>query len=67
MRSVNPSIIPRNHQIEAMITAAVKGDYAPFHRLSKAFANPYDLSGAFIDLTRPPKDEERVTATFCGT
>ena len=67
MRSVNPSIIPRSHQIEAMITAAVKGDYAPFHRLSKAFANPYDAPGAFIDLTRPPKDEERVTATFCGT
>ena len=50
-----------------MITAAVQGDYAPFHRLSAAFAKPYDAPGAFIDLTRPPEDEERVTATFCGT
>ena len=67
MRSVNPSVIPRNHRIAAMISAAVQGDYAPFHTLQKALATPYEAPQVFPDLTHPPKDEERVTATFCGT
>ena len=67
MRSVNPAVIPRNHRIEAMITSAVQGDYALFHTLQDALATPYDTPTVFPDLIHPPKDEERVTATFCGT
>ncbi|OZB77849.1 MAG: hypothetical protein B7X28_09440, partial [Halothiobacillus sp. 13-55-253] len=37
MDAVNPMIIPRNHQVEAMIEAAVRnGDFAPFHALLAA-------------------------------
>ncbi|MEO1551282.1 MAG: YdiU family protein, partial [Pseudomonadota bacterium] len=32
----NPAIIPRNHQIEAVIAAAVAGDFGPFDRLHAA-------------------------------
>jgi uncharacterized protein YdiU (UPF0061 family) len=65
MRAANPRIIPRNHRIEAMIEAAVAGDYAPFERLMAALARPYDTED--LELMRPPVAAERVAATFCGT
>ena len=65
MLQVNPRVIPRNHRIEAMIAAAVAGDYAPFERLMQAFADPFGASDS--DLMRPPLASEKVPATFCGT
>lgn len=65
MNAANPAVIPRNHRMEQMITAATAGDMAPFHRLMQAFATP------FVDtdpkLARPPAPAETVRATFCGT
>jgi serine/tyrosine/threonine adenylyltransferase len=65
MDAANPVIIPRNHRIEQMIQAAVAGDMAPFERLMKALATPYQTTDT--DLRRPPTDSEIVPATFCGT
>ncbi|MGH1465580.1 MAG: protein adenylyltransferase SelO [Cognatishimia sp.] len=67
MLNSNPYLIPRNHQIEAVIQAGVTGDYAPFHRLHAALATPYQDNPNSIDLTVPPSEDERVLATFCGT
>ncbi|SMX48478.1 protein adenylyltransferase SelO [Maliponia aquimaris] len=67
MARVNPVLIPRNHRIEQMIEAAVAGDDAPFHRLNAALARPFDADPAQDDLRQPPKPDERVRATFCGT
>jgi len=68
MRAVNPVIIPRNHQIEAVIKAAVSGgDFAPFHRLVDELSKPFDDRPGIDDLKQPPKPEEVVHATFCGT
>ena len=63
----NPVYIARNHRVEQMITAAVGGDYAPFHRLRKVLAHPYDSQPASVDFTQPPPPQEVVPATFCGT
>jgi uncharacterized protein YdiU (UPF0061 family) len=65
MARTNPRIIPRNHQIEAMIEAAVAGDMGPFERLSTALATPNDATDE--TLRRPPTKAEIVPATFCGT
>ncbi|MBO6674610.1 MAG: YdiU family protein [Rhizobiales bacterium] len=70
MRAANPAIIPRNHRVEAMIEAGLSGDFAPFHAMVEASAQPYEdapLDGEGAALTRPPKPEEVVHATFCGT
>ncbi len=68
LRAINPILIPRNHQIEAVIAAAVEwDDFRPFHRLADALATPFDETPATADLALPPRPEERVTATFCGT
>ncbi|OAG74120.1 hypothetical protein A0J51_00473 [Gluconobacter japonicus] len=65
MRAVNPRIIPRNHQIEAVISAAVGGNYEPFHRLTEALSHPFD--DADDEFDQPPAQHERVQNTFCGT
>lgn len=67
MALANPAYIPRNHQVEAMIKAAVAGDYAPFERLNRVLATPFAHQPDAKDLARPPKPEEVVRQTFCGT
>ena len=67
MRAVNPAFIPRNHRIEAVISAAINNDYAPFEELLKVLAKPYEDQPEFAGYADPPKPEERVCQTFCGT
>ena len=67
MSAANPVLIPRNHQIEAMIAASVAGDDSLFARLMTAYAAPYATNPDFDDLRSPPAPEEVVQATFCGT
>ncbi|MCR8723690.1 protein adenylyltransferase SelO [Frigidibacter sp. ROC022] len=66
MRAANPAVIPRNHQVERMIEAAVAGDMAPFERLTAALEQPFaDSAPAW--LREAPGPDEEVTRTFCGT
>ena len=68
MRAVNPVYIPRNHQIEAVIRAAEDhGDFSPFHALHEVLANPYTYQSGRDHYLQPPKPDEVVTQTFCGT
>jgi serine/tyrosine/threonine adenylyltransferase len=68
MASSNPRIIPRNHQIEAMIASAIEQhDFSSFARLNSALASPYAAQPIFADLATPPLPHERVAKTFCGT
>ncbi|MBY8975844.1 YdiU family protein [Rhodobacteraceae bacterium NNCM2] len=68
MRQVNPAIIPRNHLVEAAIDAAVsRQDFTPFEALTTALAKPFEDLPVGDPLTLPPKDNERVYQTFCGT
>ncbi|MFV0243786.1 MAG: protein adenylyltransferase SelO [Qingshengfaniella sp.] len=61
----NPLVIPRNHQLEAVIAAAETGDLTPFTDLlaivTAPFTPPPDRYRA------PPRPEEKIAATFCGT
>ena len=67
MAQANPWIIPRNHQIEAMITDAVAGNMGKFVHLVHGLAAPFTENPAFADLTNPPTADQVVHATFCGT
>jgi uncharacterized protein YdiU (UPF0061 family) len=71
MRRVNPAFIPRNHRVEELIAAAVeKDDFAPFERLLDAVTRTFDDREGepeIAALATPPKPEERVLRTFCGT
>ena len=67
MAKTNPNLIPRNHQIELAITAALNSDFDLFHRLNKAFKSPYEKTLEYSDLEVIPTEEEEVLKTFCGT
>ncbi len=67
MRAANPVVIARNHRVEQAIQAAYAGDYAPFHRLTDALADPYAEDEKRADLELPPTPDEMVHETFCGT
>ncbi|HMK87274.1 MAG TPA: YdiU family protein [Steroidobacteraceae bacterium] len=68
MRRANPALIPRNHRIERVITAAVElGDFGPFEEMLEALARPYERRERFEAYAAPPAPAERVLQTFCGT
>ena len=68
MYRANPVFIPRNHLVEAAITAATdQGDFAPFHALVDRLADPWTWSSEDRDFALPPGPEQRVYQTFCGT
>jgi uncharacterized protein YdiU (UPF0061 family) len=67
MRSINPAFIPRNHRVEEVIRAAVNGDLKPFETLLEVLASPYDDQPDRQEYENPPRPEEVVHQTFCGT
>jgi uncharacterized protein YdiU (UPF0061 family) len=68
MRAVNPAYIPRNHRVEAALAAAEqRGDLEPFRELLAVLAAPFDERLAAAAYAAPPRPEEVVQATFCGT
>jgi protein adenylyltransferase len=68
MRRSNPAFIPRNHRVEQIIAAATeRADLAPFEELLKVLTQPYQEQPGFEAYAAPPRPEERVLRTFCGT
>ena len=68
MYCTNPVFIPRNHLVEAAILAATeRGDLATFDQLVDTLENPYEYRKALALFATPPKPDEVVTQTFCGT
>ncbi len=68
MYASNPAFIARNHLVEEAITAAThQGDFTPFHKLVEVLAKPYQYQNELSRFATPPKANEEVKQTFCGT
>ena len=68
MANKNPAFIPRNHQIEAAINEATRdNNFKRFHQLVDVLATPFVYCEASAEFARPPRQDEEVLATFCGT
>ena len=68
MRAVNPAFIPRNHLVEAALTAAiVRDDQGPFEEMLTVLSRPYEDQPGFERYALPPEPDEAVYQTFCGT
>jgi uncharacterized protein YdiU (UPF0061 family) len=68
MFAANPVFIPRNHLVEACINAAVRDeDFAPFHKLNEVLADPCHYQASLAAYATPPRPEQVVPQTFCGT
>ncbi|WP_349257725.1 protein adenylyltransferase SelO [Povalibacter sp.] len=68
MRQASPAFIPRNHRVDAALNAASDdGDMAPFFRLLSVLQSPYEDQPDNAAYLQPPRPDERVLNTFCGT
>jgi len=68
MSANNPAYIPRNHQVEAALSAAVEaGDLSVMHRLLAVLAEPYQERPENAEFSEPPPASEAYYQTFCGT
>ncbi len=68
MYRVNPAFIPRNHLVAAAIDAAVgEADFTKFNQLVDLLEQPRDFEPGLEEYARPPRPEEVVSQTFCGT
>ncbi len=69
MRLANPLYIPRNHQVEAALAAAVEqGDQGPFERLLAVLQQPFDARSGLAAYEQPASAQAMAGyRTFCGT
>lgn len=68
MLSANPAFIPRNHLVEEAIAAAQNhGDFRLFETLLTVLAAPYEDQPGFARYAEPPRPDQVVHQTFCGT
>lgn len=68
MKRCNPAVIPRNHQVERAIQEALEDEGASYmDEMLAALSHPYDDQPEDSPWTLPPRPEERVFQTFCGT
>jgi serine/tyrosine/threonine adenylyltransferase len=68
MQKNNPAVIPRNHRVEAALTAATKAsDLQPFYDLLQALKRPYDTDLETDVLAQRPPSNWKNYRTFCGT
>jgi uncharacterized protein YdiU (UPF0061 family) len=66
-RAHNPVFIPRNHLVEAALTAAENDDPSVAHRLLDVLAKPYDRARAAPEYRLPAPTSAVRYQTFCGT
>jgi uncharacterized protein YdiU (UPF0061 family) len=68
MRKVNPAFIPRNHLVDAVLTAAVeRQDFRPFEEFLNVLSRPYEERPGLERYATPARPEEAIRWTFCGT
>jgi uncharacterized protein YdiU (UPF0061 family) len=67
MDRVNPLYIPRNHLVEAALTAATDGDLAPFTELLDVVTHPFEARPDRDEYARPAPVTGGRYQTFCGT
>jgi uncharacterized protein YdiU (UPF0061 family) len=68
MRRASPAFIPRNHVVDAALRAATdEGDLTLCRELLAVLHRPFDDHPEHATWMLPPRDDQRIAATFCGT
>jgi uncharacterized protein YdiU (UPF0061 family) len=68
MYQANPAFIPRNHLVEEAIDAAVgRADYGPFNTLVDLLSQTTAYTSGMARYALPPRPEQVVSKTYCGT
>ena len=67
MKSVNPLVIPRNHNVEQTLAAADSGDISLLHKIIEVLKKPYTNQKNILEFQSPNPKENKNYQTFCGT
>lgn len=68
MKKYNPTVIPRNHQVEKALSAAVDNhDYTVLNDLVTVLRDPFNYDGANEEYMHGPEDTGVPYKTYCGT
>jgi uncharacterized protein YdiU (UPF0061 family) len=67
MQYTNPVVIPRNHQIERIISEAYNENFESFFEFNEILKQPFIRTEKNQKYTIPPTEYEKVQHTFCGT
>ena len=67
LNSINPIYIPRNHLVQKAIDLSYKGEMSFAREFMKVLSDPFTEREEFAQFSLPPKREERIERTFCGT
>jgi len=67
MDRVNPVYVPRNHRVEAALTAATAGDLGPVEELVAVVSDPFTERPGLDAYAAPAPDDFGRYVTFCGT
>jgi serine/tyrosine/threonine adenylyltransferase len=67
MDATNPLFIPRNHQVDKAIKQANLGDFSSFHELNDILSTPFTERPELLHYSVPPRPDEVIKNTFCGT
>jgi uncharacterized protein YdiU (UPF0061 family) len=68
MRQHNPTVIPRNHYVEAALESATRDhDLKPFFNLLKDLQSPYKDDDEASLYSKPPETLNQNYRTYCGT
>ena len=67
MKESNPLIIPRNHQVQKVLSEVSRGDFDGFDALMNQLKTPYKDQPGIEQYQAPPEPHERILNTFCGT
>lgn len=68
MQAYSPAVIPRNHAVEAALSAAVdESDLDPLNALLEGLRDPFDHTRQRPATLAPPAQSDPSYRTFCGT
>ncbi len=67
MQSKNPSIIPRNHIVNKVISEVENSDLNLLNEFMLNLLSPFKKRSPDDYFSIPPKISERISKTFCGT
>jgi uncharacterized protein YdiU (UPF0061 family) len=67
MQNINPVVIPRNHQIERIISEAYNENFESFFEFNEILKQPFIRTEKNQKYTIPPTEYEKIQHTFCGT
>ena len=66
MKTVNPLVTPRNHNVEKVLEAAEKNNLKPINEFIEILKDPYNKKNNINDYQNPSNSDEKYQ-TFCGT